>query len=92
MFIQKEQFKKEIYEYCDNNVRKRILFPGFTSLWTLSRKERITPKDLALLTSEIINSLVKEKILIEVPKKFESVYGMYKILPHKKLMKDKLKY
>jgi hypothetical protein len=88
MFTQEEQFKREIYEYCDNNVRKRILFTGFTFLWALSGKERITPKDLALLTSEIINSLVKEKILIEVPKKFESVYGMYKILPHEILMKE----
>lgn len=92
MFIQKEQFKKEIYKYCDKNVGGSCLFLGFTHLW-FSKKEKITPKDLAFLTSKIINDLIGKKVLVEIPKKFENVYGMYKILPHEKLIKkNKLKY
>ncbi len=92
MFIQKEQFKEEIYKYCDNNIGKSCLFPGFAFLWPL-RKEKIIPKNLAILTSKIINDLIEKKVLIEVPKKEGNVYGMYKVLPHEKLTKErKLKY
>ncbi len=85
------QFRKEIYKYCDDNVGEKILFTGFTNLY-IQLEHEITPKNLASLTSEIIHELIGRKILIEVPKEFESVYGMYEILPHEKLIKDDKKY
>lgn len=78
-----EKFRKEIYRYCQNNVGEEILFTGFEYMWPQKNSD-ISPKNLAMLTSRILNDLIKEKIIIEVPKKVESVYGMYKILPHKK--------
>jgi len=84
-----KEFEKRIYEYCDDNVRKRILFTRFTFLWP-QLEQQITPKDLASLTSKIINSLIKKGVLKEVPKPKNSdvPYGMYKILPHERLIKD----
>ena len=53
-----------------------------------ARKRLIAPKDLAVITSSIINDLLRQNFIIEVTKKFESVYGMYKILPHERLTTD----
>ena len=87
-----KQFKENIYKYCYGNIGKEVLFTGFSYLWPFLKKEEeevrkrpIAPKDLAVITSKIINDLIKQKIIIEVPKKFENVCGMYKILPHEKL-------
>jgi len=87
-----KQFKESIYEYCYDNIGKEVLFTAFTHKWPLLTKEEeeagkrpIAPKDLAVITSRIVNDLVKQKIIIEVvPKEFENVYKMYKILPYKK--------
>ncbi len=89
-----KQFKENIYEYCYDNIGKEVFFTAFTHKWPLLTKEEeagkrpIAPKDLAVITSRIVNDLVKQKIIIEVPKKFENVYEMYKILPHEKLCKN----
>jgi hypothetical protein len=81
--MQIEKFRKNIYEYCQENVGEEILFTGFEYLWPRQNSD-MSPRDLAKLTSQILSGLIKEKIIIEVPKKVESVYGMYKILPHEK--------
>jgi len=82
------EFKKRIYEYCDNNVRKKVLLTGFMNL--LSTNHDVAPKDLAILTSKINNDLIKKGILKEVPKPKNSdvPYGMYEILPHERLIED----
>jgi len=82
---EEEQFKKRIYEYCGNNLGRDILFSGFTNLWIQPHQE-ISPKDLATLTSGIVNDLIKDGILEEIskPADFDVPYGMYKILPHNK--------
>lgn len=83
----KEQFRKCICKYCDNNIGEKLLFPAFTNLYS-QLKHEIAPKNLGVLTSEIVNDLIKRKVLIEVPKEFENLYGMYRILPHKRLIKN----
>ena len=84
--MQIERFRKEIYRYCQDNISEEILFTGFAYLWPRQNSD-ISPKNLAKLTSQILNNLIKEKIIVGVPKEIESVYGMYKILPHKKWVK-----
>jgi len=90
-----KQFKEDIYRYCYANIGKEFLFTGFSHLWPLltkeeedARKRPIVPKDLVVITSRIVNDLVKQEIIIEIPKKFENVYGMYKVLSHEKLKND----
>ena len=83
-------YREEIYEYCEKNIGKGVLFPNFTILWPIQKKnydkrDDITPKNLAILTSEILQELSKEGILREVekPEGLEFIpYGFYKILPH----------
>jgi hypothetical protein len=81
------EFEKRIYEYCDNNVGQKVLFTGFEYLWPPNHD--VAPKDLAILTSRILNELAEKGILREIRKEgdFDVPYGMYKILPHKKLIK-----
>lgn len=84
------EFKEKIYKYCDNNIGNKILFLGFESIYT--SHDKITPKDLVNLTEIIIHDLIEKNILREVEKKeYESVYALYEILPHEKLIKDNLK-
>lgn len=85
--MQIEKFRKEIYRYCQENVGKEILFTGFEYLWPWKNSD-IKPRNLARLTSQILNDLIKDKIIIEVPKEAESVYAMYKILPRKEMSED----
>ncbi len=84
-----KEFEKKIYEYCDNHVKKRVLFTGFMYLWPPNHD--IAPKDLATLTSRILNGLTQKGILREVPNReeFDVPYGMYEILPHEMLIKNK---
>ena len=93
MFMQDGKFRENIYEYCDNNVGGRVLFTGFVNLWS-DKGTDMPPKDLVNLTSEILDNLIKQKIVIDVPKpkEFETVYAMYEILPHEKLIKDREEY
>ena len=72
-------FKEKISDYLEIHKGEKVLFPVFVNLANrINFKE--TKKDLTTLTSKIINNLIKEGKLKEVPKKFENVYGMYKIL------------
>jgi len=84
--MQEEEHKKRIYEYCDNNINEKVYFLAFNNLWVLP--EQITPQNLATLTSGIVSDLVKQKIIIEIPKKLETFHPMYKVLPHEKLIDD----
>ena len=85
-----ETYRKDIYKYCNDNINKKVLFPGFTILWQTWERDSdkryyIAPKDLAILTSNIIQELSKEGILREVKKPEEldfTPYGFYEILPH----------
>ncbi|MCH8945669.1 MAG: hypothetical protein IIA85_01985 [Nanoarchaeota archaeon] len=85
-----ETYRKDIYKYCNDNIGKKVLFPGFTILWQTWKRDSdkrydIAPKDLAILTSNIIQELSKEGILREVKKPEEldfTPYGFYEILPH----------
>ena len=81
-----EQFKENIYKYCDNNIRIKVLLTGFMYLSPELEKE-IAPKNLAVLTSKIVNDLIKKRTVREVFNPNSDVpYGMYEILPHKKLL------
>ena len=84
--MHEKEFRENIYRYCDNNIGKEILFKGFEWLWP--QNHDISPKNLATLTSKIVNNLVRDRTLEEIPKPLNSdvPYGMYKILPHKKLI------
>ena len=75
------KFVRGIYSYCDENVGEKVLFPFFMNYWP-EIDCKIQKKDLAFLTSKIANRLVSRKVLKEVEKDFENVYGMYKILRH----------
>ena len=79
----KEAYKTKIYGYCNKNVGEKVMFTAFTHLWNLrNTKEDKTPKDLAILTSQICNELKKESIIKEITKheKLETPYPRYKIL------------
>lgn len=83
-------FVREIYTYCDNNVKERVLFPAFMNLWDENGYDNyITKRDLAVLTSTIISRLLKKGILRVVHSSTspKDAYGLYKILPHENLMK-----
>ena len=80
-----ERFKENIYKYCDNNIEEKVLFSVFTYLSPELGKE-IAPKNLAVLTSKIVNDLIAQKIIIEIPKKSDNPYGFYEILPHENLL------
>jgi len=88
-----KEFRENIYRYCDNNVKQEVLSSIFNNLWIQSVQE-ISPKDLTTLTGGVINDLVRDGILKEIPKpsNFDVPYGMYEILPHNKLIDDNKKY
>ena len=80
------KFVREIYSYCDNHIGEEVLFPFFVNC--LSEIECVIEKrDLVSYTSEIASKLILKNVLKEVPKKFENFYGMYKVLPHERLIK-----
>jgi len=86
----KEELRNNIYEYCDNNVGKKVLFPGFRHLYISSKNDSsqdIIPQEITNLTSKILNELTERKILkeVKIPKGFSTPYAMYKISRHKKL-------
>jgi len=91
----KEIYKKNIYLYCDDNVKEEILFANLTNLWPVSpldntdRSYDISPKNLAILTSEIIGNLMGKGVLREVrySKKHEGIfYPCFRIMRHKRLV------
>jgi len=73
--------EKRIYSYCDSHIGEKALFPFFVNLWP-EIDSTITKKELADLTTKIIYKLKKKNVLEEIPKNFDNVYGMYKILKH----------
>ena len=81
-----KKFEENIYRYCDDNVKEKILFTGFT--WMFPEYEKIAPAELANITSIFVYDLVKKKILKNITKNFESLYGLYEILPHERLVKN----
>ena len=86
----REIYREEIYEYCEKNIGEKGLFTRFQVLWQTQKKNsderyEVVPKDLAILTSNIHQGLLKEGILREVEKPEGldfSPYGFYEILPH----------
>jgi hypothetical protein len=82
-----KEFENKIYTYCDNNIGNKVLFLGLN--WLYSEPEKITPQDLVNLTGIIIRDLIGKNILKEVEKQEnESVYALYEILPHERLIKQ----
>ncbi len=83
-------FVRNIYNYCDENIGEKILFPVFVNLWPENYCS-ISKKDLTEITSKLIKKLMnrEEKILKDISNKknFENVYGLYEILPHKELVR-----
>jgi len=88
------KFKEEIYFFCDVHIGYYILFPAFMNLWpevkNNSKKKEITKKDLAIISSKILNELI-EKNIIEIcdkkrPKDASNVYAFYRILQHNPLI------
>jgi hypothetical protein len=83
-------FVREIYTYCDKHVDEKALFPVFVNFWDENGdSEYISKRDLTKLTSKIISKLLEKNVLLEIPKDIKShnPYGLYKILPHKDLMR-----
>ena len=78
--MHEKEFRENIYRYCDNLGKKEgVLSSTFSNLWIQSHQE-ISPKDLATLTSKIVNDLIRNGILKEIPKPpdFTDIpYGMY---------------
>jgi hypothetical protein len=84
-----KKFKEEISFYCDNcNVNSEILFPVFMELWPESNNTKFSRKELSVITSNILNELIKEGILCINEKKSDSLYAFYKVLPHYSLIKN----
>ena len=90
--MHKKEFRENIYRYCDNHVKEKVLSTVFNNLWIQSVQE-ISPQDLEILTNGIINDLGKDnlkrkKVLEEIPKPYDLdvPYGMYEILPHERLI------
>ena len=79
-------FVKEIYSYCDLNQCREVLFPVFMNLMQ-ENDNNITRNDLAVLTSKIVHKLIEKNVLRDVPNEFENVYGTYRILEHKNLVR-----
>ena len=86
-----KKFKEEIYFYCDCNNESEALFPAFVNLWPENTGEKrcLSGKDLAILTSSILNGLVEKGVLELMPNYEEShsPYPLYKIKAHENLMK-----
>lgn len=86
-----EKFKEEIYFYCDYNQELEVLFPAFVNLWPENTGEKrcLSGKDLAIITSDILQELVNRRILVVIAKKeeFQNPYTLYKIDKHENLMK-----
>jgi len=83
----KEDFRKNIFNYCISNVGKKVMFTAFTHLYPLRNEDRrITPQNLANLTNELSNDLVNKGIIEEVckPKCLVTFYPMYRILYNSK--------
>ena len=86
--MKKERGKKKIYEYCDENIGEKILLTGFMSLYSQLEHE-ISPQDVVRSVSGIVNNLIQKRVLKEVSKEFESIYGRYEILSHERLLGEK---
>ncbi len=87
--MHEKEFRDNIYSYCDNNVKEEVLSTVFNNLWIQSVQE-ISPQNLETLTNGIINDLNKRRIIREIRKTpdFDVPYGMYEILPHKRLIDE----
>ena len=86
--IRKEKFAQNIYRYCDSRIGEEALFLAFMNLYPSSGKRN--RKSLAKHTSRIINELVWNGVLKEIPKdpSFSTPYGLYKILNHKRIIPE----
>jgi hypothetical protein len=86
-----EKFKEEIYFYCDYNINSEVLFPAFVNLWpeNSGQERSLCGKDLAIITSSILQELVAKEVLTVIPKNadFQNPYALYKIEKHENLMK-----
>lgn len=76
------KFVRGVYSYCDNHIGEEVLFPLFINCWP--EEIIIKKKDLVIYTSKIVSKLISEDVLKEVPKGFDNVYGLYKILEHER--------
>jgi hypothetical protein len=88
------EFEKRVYEYCDENIGRTVLFTAFDFLWPIPKENSensylISKKELKEGTSKLLDILTKKKIIKEVekPEGLEySIYPLYEILPHKNLV------
>ena len=87
----KKQFEKKIYSYCDENVGEKFLFPIFVNFWP-EENCLIRKKNLAMITSEIIENLINKNVLKEIPVEFGNGYGFYEVLKHRRLTSKKKKF
>jgi hypothetical protein len=80
-----KKFRDEIYSYCDNcEINSEVLFPAFMEL--LPDGISISRKDLAVITSDILNELIDKRVLGINGRKSNNPYAFYKVLPHEPLM------
>jgi len=80
-------FKKQIYNYCDENAGEKVLFYAFINLW--DEKYPVIKKDLIGVTEKIIRELIKGNILTEIEKPggLDTPCAYYKINSHEDLIK-----
>jgi hypothetical protein len=87
-------FEKNIHTYCDNNELENVLFPAFVNLW--DEDFPIEKKDLVIVTSNIINNLLKKGILQRVFQGYDidcevfrkDEFGEYVEIPYKDCFED----
>ncbi len=66
-------FEMRIYQFCDEHVGEKLLFPVFVGLYPINPKEEVSDsrdicgKLLNMLTSRILDGLASNGILREVP-------------------------
>jgi len=84
----KKQFEKKGYSYCDENVGDKSLFPFFMDFWP-HEDYLIRKRNLAVITSKIVENLINKKVLKEIPVEFGNGYGFYEVLKHRRLIQKK---
>ena len=94
----KNYFENKILNYCDEHIGEKVLFPLFVNFW-LEENCHLDKKNLVIITSDILKSLVEKNVLEEISveesvrnKEFENGYTLYEILKHRKLVYTNKKF
>jgi hypothetical protein len=86
----RKYFEKKILSYCDENVGDKSLFLFYMNFWP-EESYHLEKRKLAKISSKLVEKLINKKVLKEIPVKFESGYGFYEVLKHRRLIQQKKK-